>query len=99
VSHTTTVKTTINVDEEKLKRIKRTARNIYGDSRSLSELMSDAADSFDAEAILEAFTRKMGWGAIEYPSLNEVEQRRPTSTEGSATIIRDMRESRVDRLS
>jgi hypothetical protein len=99
VSHTTTVKTTINVDEERLTRIKRTAQNIYGDSRSLSELMGDAAESFDAEAILEAFTRKMGWEPIEYPSLREIEERRPTSTEGSAQIIREMRESRADRVS
>jgi hypothetical protein len=91
--------TTINIDEEKRKRIKRAVQNINDDSRSLTELMGDASESFDAEAILEAFTRKMGWEAIDYPSLREVEERRPTSTEGSTKIIREMRESRADRVS
>jgi hypothetical protein len=95
VSHTTT----INVDEEKLKRIKRAVQNIYNDSRSLNELMGDAAESFDAEAILEAFTRKMGWETIERPSLREVEERRPTSTEDSTKIISKMKKSRTDRVS
>jgi hypothetical protein len=99
VSHTTTVKTTINVEEERLTRIKRTAQNLYGDTRSLSELMGDAAESFDAESILEAFTKKMGWEAMEYPSLREIEERRPTSTEDSAETIREMREGRADRIS
>ncbi len=99
VSHTTTVKTTINVDEERLTRIKRTAQNLYGDSRSLSELFSDAAESFDGEAILEAFAKEMGWDEIPYPSLREIEERRPTSTEGSEKILREMRDGRANRIS
>ncbi len=91
------VKTTIYIDEERMRRIKRAAKNLYGDTGSLGELMVDATESFDAESILEAFTSKMGWEAIYYPSLREVEDHRPTSTEGSAKIIKEMRESRAQR--
>jgi hypothetical protein len=94
-----TVKTTINVDEERLTRIKRTAQNLYGDARSLSELMGNAAESFDAESILEAFMKKMGWEKTEYPSLKEIEERRPVSKVDSTNIIREMRDNRADRVS
>jgi len=99
VNGTGIVKTTINLDEERLTRIKRTAQNLYGDSRSLSELMGDAAESFDAESILEAFMEKMGWEKTDYPSLREIEESRPASTIDSTDIIREMRENRADRVS
>ena len=98
VSHTT-VKTTINIDEEKMARIKRTAQNLYGDTRSLSELFSDAAESFDGESILEAFTKETGWDDLPFPSLREVEERRPSSTEGSEKILREFRDRRANRAS
>jgi len=88
VSQTTMAKITIRIDEERLKRMKRTAKNLYGDAGSLDELMVDAAESFDAESILEAFTKKIGWEAIEYPSLTEIEERRPTSIEAPAETKR-----------
>ena len=99
VSHTTVAKTTINVDEEKMTRIKRTAQNLYGDTRSLSELFSNAAESFDGAAVLDAFAKKMDWNEITYPSLREVEEGRPRSSGGSEKILREMRDGRADRLS
>ena len=94
-----TVKTTINVDEETWNRFKRSVTSRYGSIRSLSDAVEEAIKCFNIEELLEMFVKQAGIEVESYPSLREVEERRPKLATSAGEEVRAMREERVASIS
>ena len=95
----TSVKTTINIDEETWKRFKRTVSSRYGGIRNLSGAVEEAIKCFNTEGLLSRFMEMAGIGMGAYPSLKEVEERRPKPGTSAGEVVRAMRDERVARIS
>ena len=90
----TTVKTTINIDEETWNRFKSTVSSRQGSARNLSGAVEEAIRSFDTEGLLSAFMEAMGIEAGGHPSLREVERSRPRLETSAGETVRRMRGDR-----
>jgi hypothetical protein len=95
----TTVKTTINIDEETWNRFKKAVSSRQGSLRNLSGAVEEAIKAFDTEELMNAFMGAMGIEAGRYPSLNEVEEGRPRPGTSAGETVRAMRDERDARLS
>ena len=95
----TTIKTTININEETWKRFKKAVSFRQGSLRNLSGAVEEAIKAFDMEELMNAFMEAMGIEAGRYPSLNEVEEGRPRPGTSAGETIRAMRDNRHERVS
>lgn len=95
----TTVKTTINIDEDTWNRFKKTVFSRYGAIRNLSDAVEEAIKSIDAEEQLSLFMKESGIDADTYPSLKEVVDRRVKLETSAGEEVREMREKRVASIS
>jgi len=99
VNHMTTVKTTINIDEETWIRFKRAVSSSQGSLRNLSGAVEEAIKALDAEYLIQTFAEKAGIEEGGYPSLKEVTESRPRPGTSAGETIREMREERDARIS
>ena len=95
----TTVKTTINIDEETWNRFKKTVSSRYGSIRNLSGTVEEAIKCFNTEELLRRFMEMAGIDMGTYPSLKDVEERRPKPGTSAGEAVRAMREERVASIS
>lgn len=95
----TTVKTTINIDEETWNRFKKTVSSRYGGIRNLSGAVEEAIKCFNTEELLSQFMETAGIDMGAYPSLRDVEERRPKPGTSAGEVVRAMRDERVARIS
>ncbi|MCK4438530.1 hypothetical protein KAV47_05610 [Candidatus Bathyarchaeota archaeon] len=95
----TTVKTTINIDEDVWEEFKRTVARRYGGTRNLSQVVEEALMNYNTLELLRASARELGVDLGRYPSSNEVEMNRPMVPGSSAEFVREMRDERADRVS
>jgi len=95
----TTVKTTINIDEETWDRFKKTVSSRYGGIRNLSGAVEEAIKCFNTEELLSRFMEMTGIGMGAYPSLKDVKEERPQPGTSAGEAVRAMRDERVARLS
>jgi len=94
-----TVKTTIVVDEKAWTEFKRVVSSRYGGVRKLSSAVEEAIRSFNAVEMLNSFSSSMGLDASVYPSIREVEIRRPKLGTSAGEVVRRMRDERGIRIS
>jgi len=94
----TTVKTTINIDEEIWSRFKNIVSSRRGSLRNLSGAVEEALRSFDTEELIRAFAEIMEIETGRYPSLGEVEESRPTPETSAGEAVRAMRDRRDARI-
>ena len=94
----TVIKTTINIDEKVWEEFKRAVNSKYGGSRNLSKVVEEAIRNYNIISMLRGSAEELGIEITELPSSSEVEARRPTVDEGSAKVIRDMRDEREARV-
>jgi len=97
VSLTTTVKTTVNIDEDVWEEFKRTVDRRYGGTRNLSKVVEEAISNYNTLELLRDAARALNVEPGEYPSSTEVETIRP-SVDGASMIVREMRDEREARL-
>ena len=97
VSLTTTVKTTINIDEKVWEEFKRTVDRRYGGSRNLSKVVEEAISNYNTLELLREAAKALRIEPGEYPSSAEVETTRP-SAEGTSRLVKEMRDDREARL-
>ena len=95
----TTVKTTINIDEETWNRLKRAVSSRQGSLRNLSGVVEEAIRAFDTEELINAFMETAGFERGRYPSLREVEEGRPRLETSAGETVRAMRDERDERVS
>ena len=95
----TTVKTTINIDEETWNRFKKTVSSSHGSIRNLSGAVEEAIKCFNTNELLNNFIEAAGIEAGPYPSLKEVKERRPKPGTSAGETIRTMRDDRDARIS
>ena len=90
----TTVKATIDIDEETWNRFKNTVSSRQCSARNLSGAVEEALRSFDTEGLILAFMEAMGIEAGSRPSLREVERSRPRLRTSAGETVRTMRGDR-----
>lgn len=88
------VKTTIVVDEKVWNQFKKTISSRYGSHRNLSPAVEEAIKCFNAVQLLNSFSSAMGFDTKIYPSIRDVESRRPKLKTSTGKIIREMRDER-----
>jgi len=94
-----TIKTTINIDEATWNEFKKTVSSRYGSIRKLSSAVEEAIQCFNTAELLKRFTGLMGIDAGLYPSIREVEKRRPKLEASAGEAVRAMRDEREARIS
>lgn len=99
VSLMNTIKTTINIDEETWNEFKRAVSSRYGSVRKLSFAVEEAIQCFNTAELLNRFRELMGIGAVVYPSIREIEKRRPRLEVSAGEEVRAMRDEREARMS
>jgi hypothetical protein len=99
VSNIADIKTTINVDEETWNEFKRSVSSRYGSVRNLSSAVEEAIQSFNTVELLNAFVERKGIELGVYPSIREIEERRPKLGTSSGKEVREMRDEREVRIS
>lgn len=99
VNHMGTIKTTINVDEETWKEFRRTVSSRYGSVRKLSSTVEEAIKCFNTAELLDRFTELSEIDVSVYPSIREIEERRPKLETSSGEAVRAMRDERETRIS
>ncbi len=92
VNLTTTVKTTVNIDEEVWEEFKRAVNRRYGGTRNLSKAVEEAISSYNTVELLREAAKALDVEPGEYPSSSEVEKNRPTAA-GTSGLVRLLRES------
>lgn len=95
------IKTTIVIDKETWNEFKKSVSSIYGSLRMTSLAVEEAIKCFNAVEVLKNFSTTMGLVTSVYPSVREVEERRPklwTSAGGEVRRMRDERQTRLSRL-
>jgi len=92
------IKTTIAIGEETWNEFKKIVSLRYGSSRVVSHAVEEAIRCFNAAELLKSFSGAMGI-AIEYPSIREVEERRPKLRVSAGEEVRGIRDERQARLS
>ena len=101
VSRMGVVKTTLVIDEETWNEFKRSVSSRYGSLKKVSFAVEEALRSFNTIELLEDFSKSKGFVINTYPSLREVEERRPklkTSAGEEVRRLRDERQARLSRL-
>lgn len=98
VSIMSKVKTTIVVDEETWNRFKESVSR-HSTLRNLSSSVEEAIKSFNAVELLKTFSDTMGLTSDLYPSIKEVESRRPKLDTSAGKILQEMRRKREARIS
>ena len=93
------VKTTIVIDEETWNEFKKTVSSRYGSLRMTSLAVEEAIKCFNAVEMLKGFSDAMGFVTSVYPSVREVEERRPKLGTSAGEEVRGMRDERQARLS
>ncbi len=93
------VKTTIIVNEKVWNQFKETISSRYGSHRNLSSAVEQAIKCFNAAELLNSFSDAMGFDAKIYPSIRDVENRRPKLRTSAGKIVREMRDERETRIS
>lgn len=93
------VKTTIVIDEETWNEFKRSVSSRYGSLRMTSLAVEEAIKCFNAVNLLRSFSSAMGLVTSAYPSVREVEERRPKMGTLAGEEVREMRDERQARLS
>lgn len=93
------VKTTIVIDEETWKEFKRSVSSRYGSLRMTSTAVEEAIKCFNAVELLKSISRAMNLTIHAYPSVKEVEERRPTLGTSAGEEVRGMRDERQAGLS
>jgi hypothetical protein len=92
------VKTTIVVDEETWNAFRKFVSSRYGSSRMLSFAVEEALKSSNVVDMLVRFCEAIRLKADEYPSVRDVERRRPKLDTSAGTGIRGMRDERQTRI-
>jgi hypothetical protein len=95
----TTVKTTINIDEETWNRFKKVVSSNQGSLRNLSNAVEEAIRCFNTDELLARFMEMMNIDLGGYPSLSEVEGGRPKLETSAGETVRAMRDERDIRVS
>ena len=93
------VKTTIVVDEKTWKEFKKMVSLRYGSSRFTSPAVEEAIKCFNITELLKKFLDAVGCSLAAYPSLKEVEERRPKLGTSAGEEIRRMRDEHYAGLS
>jgi len=91
-----TIKTTINIDEEAWNEFKKTVSSRYGSIRKLSYAVEEAIRCFNTAGLLNRFSEMRGINAGVYPSIREVEERRPRLEVSAGEVVRAMRDEREE---
>lgn len=94
-----TVKTTIVIDEETWNEFKRSVSSRYGSPRKTSLAVEEAIKCSNAVELLKNFSSAMGLVADAYPSVREIEERRPKLETSAGEEVREIRDGRQARLS
>jgi metal-responsive CopG/Arc/MetJ family transcriptional regulator len=92
------IKTTVNIDEETLREFRRVVASRYGSTRKLSAAIEEAIRSFNTAESLKSFAKARGIDTSTFPSVREVEKRRPVLETSAAETIRAMRLERADHI-
>jgi len=92
------IKTTVNIDEETLREFRKVVASRYGSTRKLSAAIEEAIKSFNTSESLKSFAKTQGIDTTTFPSVREVEKRRPTLETSAAETVRAMRDERADHL-
>ena len=87
----TSVKITINIDEETWNRFKRA---VYTRLKNLSGAVEEAIKAFDMEELMSAYMKARGIDTRRYPSLREVEEGKPRLKTSAGVPVRTMRDER-----
>lgn len=95
----TTVKTTINIDEDTWNRFKKAVSSNQGSLRNLSSAVEEAIRCFNTDELLESFMEMRGIERGRYPSLREVEGSRPKLETSAGKAVREIRDERDARIS
>jgi len=93
------VKTTIVIDEETWNEFKRSVSSMYGSPRMTSQAVEEAIKCFNSVELLKRFSNAIGLFASGYPSVREVQERRPKLETSAGEEVRRMRDERHARLS
>jgi len=93
------IKTTIVIDEETWNEFKKSVSSRYGSPRMTSLAVEEAIRCFNAVEMLRDFSNAMGLETGVYPSVREVEGRRPKLVTSAGEEVRGMRDGRQARLS
>jgi len=96
VNRMNTIKTTINIDEEAWNEFKKTVSSRYGSIRKLSYAVEEAIQCFNTAELLNRFSEMRGINASVYPSIREVEERRPRLEVSAGEVVRAMRDEREE---
>ncbi|HUV54937.1 MAG TPA: hypothetical protein VMW03_07000 [Candidatus Krumholzibacteriaceae bacterium] len=94
----TTVKTTIDIDEEVWEGFKRTVARRYGGTLSAGQVIEEIIRGYVVAEFLRESSGILGVDVDEYPSSSEVERNRPSVQGSSADAVRNMRDERADRF-
>lgn len=93
------VKTTIIVNEKVWNQFKETISSRYGSHRNLSSAVEQAIKCFNAVELLNSFSDAMRFDTKIYPSIRDVENRRPKLKRSAGKIVREMRDEREAYIS
>lgn len=93
------IKISINIDEEMWNEFKRTVSSHYGNVRGLSTTVEEAIKCFNTAELLNRFTELKGIDVSTYPSLREIEEKRPQLKVSAGEAVRKMRDEREARIS
>jgi len=97
-NHMNKLKTTIVVDEKVWNEFKKTISSKYGSQRNLSLAVEEAIKCFNVVELLKSFSSAMGLDTNIYPSIRDVESRRPKLKTSAGKVIREMRDEREARI-
>ncbi|MEM2843070.1 MAG: hypothetical protein QXZ53_04245 [Candidatus Bathyarchaeia archaeon] len=92
------IKTTIIIDEETWSEFKKIVSLRYGNLRMISHAIEEAIKCFNVVEVLKGFSNAMGLAINEYPSSNEVKEKRPKLNSSAGKEVRRMRDERQNRL-
>jgi len=99
VSNMTAIKTTILVDEKTWNEFRRSVSRRYGSPRMASQAVEEAIRSFNSFELLKRFSEAAGLITSTYPSVKEIQERRPKLGTSAGEEVRRMRDERQARLS
>ncbi|MBS7643919.1 hypothetical protein KEJ26_05035 [Candidatus Bathyarchaeota archaeon] len=93
------VKTTILINEATWEEFKKFVSSRYGSLRMTSLAVEEAIKCFNAVGLLRSFSKAIGLETDVYPSIREVQERRPRLGTLAGEEVRGMRDERQTRLS
>jgi len=99
VSNIADIKTTLNVDEETWNEFKRAVSSRYGSVTNLSSAVEEAIKSYNTVGLLNRFVEQKGIDLGVFPSIREIEERRPKLDTSTGKAVREMRDEGEARIS